>query len=36
VLGLNAARLFDLDLAAVNAIAARIGPKKSLFAKKAA
>jgi predicted TIM-barrel fold metal-dependent hydrolase len=31
VLGLNAAKLFDLDLAAVNAIAARVGPKKSLF-----
>jgi hypothetical protein len=31
VLGLNAVKLFDLDLAAVNAIAAKVGPQKSSF-----
>jgi len=31
VLGLNAVKLFDLDLSAVNAIAAKIGPRKSQF-----
>jgi predicted TIM-barrel fold metal-dependent hydrolase len=35
VLGLNIAKLYDLDLPALNAIAARIGPKKSSFAKAA-
>jgi predicted TIM-barrel fold metal-dependent hydrolase len=36
VFGLNAVKLYDLDLAALNAIAARIGPKKSMFLPKAA
>jgi predicted TIM-barrel fold metal-dependent hydrolase len=36
VLGLNAVQCFDLDLNAVNAIAAKIGPKKSSFIKQAA
>jgi predicted TIM-barrel fold metal-dependent hydrolase len=35
VLGLNAAALYDLDLPALNAIAARIGPKKDAFAEAA-
>jgi predicted TIM-barrel fold metal-dependent hydrolase len=36
VLGLNAVQAFDLDLPALNAIAAKIGPKKSLFLQQAA
>jgi predicted TIM-barrel fold metal-dependent hydrolase len=36
VLGLNAAKAFDLDLPALNAIAAKIGPKKSSFPPQAA
>jgi predicted TIM-barrel fold metal-dependent hydrolase len=36
VLGLNAAKLFDVDLDAVNAIAARIGPTRDLFGQQAA
>jgi predicted TIM-barrel fold metal-dependent hydrolase len=36
VLGLNAVKAFDLDLEAVNKIAAKIGPTKSMFEQKAA
>jgi predicted TIM-barrel fold metal-dependent hydrolase len=36
VLGLNAVKLFDLDLNAVNAIAAKIGPTRDLFSQQAA
>ncbi len=36
VLGLNAAKLYDLDLPALNALAARIGPLKSAFDDQAA
>jgi predicted TIM-barrel fold metal-dependent hydrolase len=36
VLGLNAVKAFGLDLPALNALAAKIGPKKSLFNQQAA
>jgi predicted TIM-barrel fold metal-dependent hydrolase len=36
VLGLNAAKLYDLDLAPLNALAAKIGPQTSLFNRQAA
>jgi predicted TIM-barrel fold metal-dependent hydrolase len=36
VLGLNAVKAFDLDLDALNKVAARIGPTKALFNQKAA
>jgi hypothetical protein len=36
VLGRNAALLYDLDLPALNALAARIGPTRAAFAQPAA